>query len=67
MNKGDSMIHIGAKVSDLKGSLPAVTAAILKILESAAGDDVKKAAIAALSAQFKVENVSIMNSTFTNS
>ena len=57
-------IHIGPVVD--KSSVASLQAAILKILESSAGDDVKKAAITALSASFSVNGSTISNCQFSS-
>lgn len=62
----DSMLHIGADVSKIKAALPEMTKAILAILATTAGDEVKKHALASLSSAYKVENVSVMNCNFQN-
>lgn len=54
-----SMIHIGADAESVKKTLPDITKALLQILSSGAGDEVKKKAIEALSLTFQVQNISI--------
>lgn len=58
-------IHIGPDGAKLKAALPEITKAILAVLNSPAGDDVKKAAISALQSSFTVQNTSIMNCNFS--
>lgn len=60
-----SMLHIGADAEKLKAALPEITKSIMSIIGSAAGDEVKKAAISALSGAFTVQNVSVMNCDFS--
>ncbi len=55
-----TLIHVGADAENAK-SLPALTSALLKILESSAGDEVKKAAIVALKAAFPTGDVTMNN------
>ena len=61
-----SMIHVGADVETRK-VLPDITKAILQILASGAGDEVKKKALEMLSKVFEVNNTSIMNCNFAGS
>lgn len=58
------LLHIGHDVSKLKATLPDVTRAIIAILNTSAGDEVKKAALGALSQQFTIQNVSISSCNF---
>lgn len=58
------MLHVGADASKLKAALPDITKSLLQILASPAGDDVKRAAISALSSAFEVHNVSVTGCTF---
>jgi hypothetical protein len=60
-----SLLHVGADAEKSSAALPAITSALVTILSTPAGDDVKKAAIHALSRAFSVEDVSIMNCNFT--
>jgi len=50
-----ALLNVGASATEK--TLPALTASLVKILASPGGDEVKKAAIAALSASFTVQNV----------
>lgn len=54
-----SVIHVGADVGELKAALPEVTKSVMAVIGSAAGDDVKKAALAALEKTFAVQNVTL--------
>jgi hypothetical protein len=60
-----NLLHIGADAEKVKGRLPEITKALLALMATSAGDDVKKAAIDALTKAYAVENVSVNNCTFT--
>jgi hypothetical protein len=60
-----SMLHIGADAEKLKAALPEITKSIIAIIGSPAGDDVKKAAISALSGAFTVQNINISGCDFS--
>jgi len=62
-----SMIHIGADTEQTKRVLPDITKAMLQILASGAGDNVKLKALEMLSGTFEVKNVSVMNCNLTAS
>ncbi len=57
-------IHIGADVEQSKKVLPDVTRAILQIMNSPAGDEVKKKALEMLSGTFEVKNCFVTNCNF---
>jgi phage baseplate assembly protein W len=58
------MIQIGSDPAKLKAAMPDITKAILAILNTTAGDEVKKAALSALAQQFTVQNVSLSDCHF---
>ena len=60
-----SVIHVGADVEQCNKVLPTLTESILKILNTAAGDEVKKKALDMLTGAYEVKNVTIQNCTFT--
>lgn len=58
------LLQIGSDPAKLKAALPEITKAIIAILNTNAGDEVKRAALTALSQQFTVQNVSLTSCTF---
>lgn len=54
-------IFVGLDKDAIKATLPALTDSILKVMNTAAGDEVKKTAITALAGSVEVKNVSISN------
>ncbi len=61
-----SMLHIGADVEQTKKVLPELTASMLKILASSAGDSVKIKALEMLSGTFEVKNIDLTGCNFTS-
>ena len=61
----ESMIKVGPDAAKIATALPAMTKAIMAILNSGAGDDVKKSALEALRTAYRIENVTISGCTFT--
>lgn len=59
-----SLVHIGADVEQVKKVLPNLTIAIMKILNSSAGDDVKKKALDSLTGAYEVKNNHLENCSF---
>ena len=57
-------IHVGANVEQTKKVLPDLTKAMLQIMNSPAGDEVKKKALDMLSGTFEVKNCVITNCNF---
>jgi len=62
--KNVNAIHIGADVDQTKKVLPDLTKAILQIINSPGGDDVKKKALEMLSGTFEVKNCFITSCNF---
>lgn len=54
-----SAIHIGTDAEKLSKALPDITKNIINILNTTAGDDVKKCAIEALTKAFSVNNINL--------
>jgi 6-phosphogluconate dehydrogenase (decarboxylating) len=54
-------IHVGTKAKDVRKSLPAITKAIMEVLQSSAGDTVKVKALDVIKDNFGVGQVSISN------
>lgn len=61
-----SMIHIGPDSAQLAASLPTMTEALVRILDTSAGDAEKIAAIQALGSGFKAGQVTVSDCYFTN-
>lgn len=61
-----SLLHVGVDAESLAKSLPDIAEAMIRLMASPAGDEVKKAAIQALSRSFSVDNVQINGCNFTN-
>ena len=59
-----SLMHIGADVDQTKKVLPQLTISILKIINTSAGDDVKKKALEMLSGTFEVKQCVVQNCSF---
>ena len=57
-----SSMHIGADVK--RGTVKEINKQILKILHTEAGDEVKKAALSALTINLKTENVAVNSCSF---
>jgi hypothetical protein len=60
-----TMIHVGNDVEKIKEALPTITKSIIEILNSSAGDDVKKKALEIVSLNVEVKNVTVSNCNFT--
>ena len=59
-----NMMHIGNDVEKIKEALPEITKALMEILNSSAGDEVKKKAMDIIGMNVEIKNVTITNCAF---
>jgi len=64
-NNKRTAIHIGADVDQVKKVLPDLTKAILQIINSPGGDDIKKKALEMLAGSYEVKNCTVSNCNFS--
>lgn len=61
-----SLLHIGHDAEKIKEALPAITKSIMEVLNSSAGDDVKKKALDIIGLNTEVKDVNVSGCVFTS-